>query len=84
MVERQEIAVVNTEPEPESTTEVLASVFERVGEKAARALADAFDIEYDEVAVMALVNGGVNGNGVNTARAIERLPPKADRKRQVG
>jgi len=33
---------------------------------------------------MALVNGGVNGNGVNTARAIERLPPKADRKRQVG
>ena len=47
VVERQEIAVVNTEPEPESTTEVLASVFERVGEKAARALADAFDIEYD-------------------------------------
>ena len=84
VVERQEIAVVNTEPEPESTTEVLASVFERVGEKAARALADAFNIEYDEVAVMALVNGGVNGNGVNTARAIERLPPKADRKRQVG
>ena len=84
VVERQEVKVVSDEYEPTSPAEVLAGVVEKVGERAARALADAFNIEYDEVAVMALVNGDVNGNGVNSARAIEWLPPKADRKRQVG
>jgi hypothetical protein len=88
LIEKAEIAVTTEQTEPQSTAEVLASVLERVGEKAARALADAFNIEYDEAAVMALVNDDVNGNGVNSgvnsARAIEWLPPKADRKRQVG
>jgi hypothetical protein len=84
LIERQEVKVVSDDYEPTSAAEVLAGVVEKVGERAARALADAFNIEYDGVAVMALVNGDVNGNGVNSARAIEWLPPKADRKRQVG
>jgi len=83
VVERQEVKVVSDEYEPTSPAEVLAGVVEKVGERAARALADAFNIEYDEVAVMALVNGDVNGNGVNSsARAVEWLPP--DHKRELG
>src|SRR6516162_1598033 len=83
VVERQEVKVVSDEYEPTSPAEVLAGVVEKVGERAARALADAFNIEYDEVAVMALVNGDVNGNGVNSsARAVELLPP--DHKRELG
>ena len=85
LIERQEVKVVSDEYEPTSPAEVLAGVVEKVGERAARALADAFNIEYDEVAVMALVNGDVNGNGVNSsARAIEWLPPRPDRKRELG
>jgi len=83
VVERQEVKVVSDEYEPTSPAEVLAGVVEKVGERAARALADAFNIEYDEVAVMTLVNGDVNGNGVNSARAIEWRPPRSDPKRQI-
>ena len=82
VVERQEIAIVDTEPEPQSTTEVLASVLERVGEKAARALAEAFDIEFDEAAIRAFYNGS-NGSQAST-RAVEWLPPRPDRKRELG
>jgi hypothetical protein len=79
LVEKQQIEVVNTEYEPQSTAEVLASVLERVGEKAARALADAFEIEYDEAAIRALYNGAQA-----PARALEWLPPRPDRKRELG
>src|SRR6516225_7852699 len=57
LVERQQIEVVNTEPEPTSVAEVLADVMEKVGERAARALADAFNIEFDEAAIRALYDG---------------------------
>src|SRR5262249_42972357 len=69
LVEKQQIEVVNTEPEPQSTTEVLARVLERVGEKAARALADAFELEFPEEILT-----GANGSRAS-AKAIEWRPP---------
>jgi hypothetical protein len=80
-VEKQQIEVVNTEYEAQSTTEVFASVLERVGEKAARALADAFEIEFPEEILSPA--SGPNGSQ-RQQQAIEWLPPEADRKRQVG
>jgi hypothetical protein len=80
-VEKQQIEVVNTEYEAQSTTEVFVSVLERVGEKAARALAAAFEIEFPEEILSPA--SGANGSQAS-ARAVEWLPPKADRKRQVG
>jgi hypothetical protein len=80
-VERQEIEVVNTEYEAQSTTEVFASVLERVGEKAARALADAFEIEFPEE-----ILGPASGSNGSQRRqqGIEWTPPRADRKRELG
>jgi hypothetical protein len=81
LVEKQQIEVVNTEYEAQSTTEVFANVLERVGEKAARALAAAFEIEFPEEILRPA--SGSNGSQAST-KAVEWLPPKADRKRQVG
>ena len=81
LVEKQQIEVVNTEYEPQSANEVLANILERVGEKAARALADAFGLEYDAAAIQALVNGS-NGSQAS-ARAIEWRPPRPDSKREL-
>jgi hypothetical protein len=82
LVERQQIEVVNTEPEPTSVAEVLADVMEKVGERAARALAEAFGVEFDEAAIRALYDGA-NGSQAPT-RAVEWLPPRPDRKRELG
>ena len=57
LVEKQQIEVVNTEYEPTSSVEVLAEVMEKVGEQAARALAAAFGLEFDEAAIRALYDG---------------------------
>ena len=81
LVEKQQIEVVNTEPEPTSVAEVLADVMEKVGERAARALAEAFGIEFDQAAIRALYDGP-NGSQAST-RAVEWLPPRPDRKREL-
>jgi hypothetical protein len=81
LVEKQQIEVVNTEYEPQTAAEVLARILDRLGEKAARALADAFGLEYDEAAIRALINGS-NGSQA-PARAIEWRPPRPDRKREL-
>jgi hypothetical protein len=81
LVEKQQIEVVNAEDEPASATEVLARVLERVGEKAARALADAFGLEYDEAAIMALRNGPSGSQA--PAKVIEWRPPRANRKCEI-
>jgi hypothetical protein len=81
LVEKAEIAVTTEQTEPQSTAEVLANVMEKVGERAARALADAFNVEFDEAAIRALYNGA-NGSQAST-RAIEWRPPRADPKRQI-
>jgi hypothetical protein len=47
MVERQEIAVVNTEDEPACAQEVLHRVAERVSVEAAVTLGRCFDVEFD-------------------------------------
>ena len=85
VVERQEIAVVNTEPEPQSTTEVLAEVMEKVGERAARALAEAFGLEFDQAAIAALYDGPnvpIRAPGISE-RLIEKRRPTNVRKRPV-
>ena len=82
LVEKQQIEVVNTEYEPTSAAEVLADVMEKVGERAARALAEAFGIEFDQAAIRAFYNGA-NGSQAPT-KAIEWLPPRPDRKRELG
>ena len=81
LVEKQQIEVVNTEYEPTSAAEVLADVMEKVGERAARALAEAFGIEFDQAAIRALYDGP-NGSQAST-RAVEWLPPRPDRKREL-
>ena len=75
LVEKQQIEVVNTEYEPTSAAEVLADVMEKVGERAARALAEAFGIEFDQAAIRALYDGP-NGSQAST-RAIEWRPPRS-------
>jgi hypothetical protein len=80
LVEKQQIEVVNTEYEPTSVAEVLADVMEKVGERAARALADAFGIAYDEAAIRAVSNGP---NGSQRQQAIEWRPPRSDPKREI-
>jgi hypothetical protein len=74
MVDRAEMKVVNDEHEPTSIAEVLAGVTRDVGIEAARALAAAFRVEFDEPAVLAVLNG-------LAPRAIEWRPPRAGRKR---
>jgi hypothetical protein len=81
LIDKAEIAVTAEQTEPQSTAEVLANVMEKVGERAARALADAFGITFDEAAIAALHNGA-NGSQA-PARAIEWLPPRPDRKREI-
>ena len=82
LVEKQQIEVVNTEYEPTSAAEVLADVMEKVGERAARALAEAFGIEFDQAAIRALYDGP-NGSQAST-RAIEWRPPRSDPKGELG
>jgi hypothetical protein len=82
LVEKAEIAVTTEQNEPTTVAEVLANVMEKVGERAARALADAFNVEFDEAAIRALYNDA-NGSQAS-ARAIEWLPPRPDRKRELG
>jgi hypothetical protein len=81
LVDKAEIAVTTEQYEPQSSAEVLADVMEKVGERAARALADAFGIEFDQAAIRALYDGP-NGSQTST-RAIEWRPPRADPKRQI-
>src|SRR6516164_8896294 len=81
LVEKAEIAVTTEQTEPQSSAEVLADVMEKVGERAARALADAFNIEFNEAAIRALYNGA-NGSQAPT-KAIEWTPPRADPKREI-
>ena len=81
LVEKQQIEVVNTEYEPTSVAEVLADVMEKVGERAAQALAEAFGIQFDRAAIRAFYNGA-NGSQAST-RAVEWLPPRPDRKREL-
>jgi len=85
LVEKQQVEVITDQYEPQTANEVLARILARLGEKPARALAETFNIEFDLTAIMAVVNGaGVNSNGVNSAKAIEWHPPRADRKRELG
>jgi hypothetical protein len=81
MTQKIELEVNQPEYEPQTAVEVLARIYDRVGERAARALADAFEIPYDEEAIRALINGS-NGSQA-PARAIEWRPPRADRKREL-
>jgi hypothetical protein len=81
MTQKIEVEVNQPEYEPQTATEVLARILDRVGEKAARALADAFQIEYDERAIRALVNGS-NGSQA-PSQALEWRPPRADPKREI-
>jgi hypothetical protein len=85
VVEKQQIEVVNTEYEPTSSAEVLAEVMEKVGERAARALADAFGIEFDQAAIMALYDGqDVPHRGGYSQRLIEEQKPIVNgRKREI-
>jgi hypothetical protein len=82
LVEKQQIEVVNTEYEPTSVAEVLGDLWGKVGERGARALAEAFGIEFDEAAIRAWYNGA-NGSQAPT-KAIEWTPPRADPKRELG
>jgi hypothetical protein len=82
MTQKIELEVNQPEYEPQSANEVLARILNRVGEKAARALADAFQIEYDERAIMALRNSA-NGSQA-PGQALEWRPPRSDPKREVG
>jgi hypothetical protein len=82
LIERQEVKVVSDEYEPQSTAEVLADVMEKVGERAARALADAFGIEFDQAAIRALYDSPDGSQA--TSKAIEWRPPRSDPKRQIG
>ena len=82
LVEKQQIEVVNTEYEPTSAAEVLADVMEKVGERAARALAEAFGIEFDQAAIRALYDGP-NGSQ-RQQQAIEWRPPRSDPKGELG
>jgi hypothetical protein len=85
VVERQEIEVVSAEPEPQTANEVLANILERVGERAARSLADAFGLTYDHAAIMALLDGAnVPHRGGYSQRLIEEHRPIVNgRKREI-
>jgi len=54
---------------------------EKVGERAARALADAFGIEFDQAAIRALYDSPDGSQA--TSKAIEWRPPRSDPKRQI-
>ena len=71
----------STRLRPASANEVLARILDRVGERAARALADAFGLEYDEAAIRAVGNGP-NGSQAS-AKAIEWRPPRPNPKREL-
>jgi hypothetical protein len=85
LVEKQQIEVVGPEYEPQSAAEVLARILDRVGERAARALADAFQIEYDEAAIMALRDSpNAPHRGGYSQRLIEKRRPISNgRKREL-
>jgi hypothetical protein len=85
VVERQEIAVIDTEPEPQTANEVLARIFDRLGEKAARALADGFGLTYDHAAILALCNSqDVPRRDGHSQRMIEERRPMNGRgKREI-
>jgi hypothetical protein len=81
LVEKAEIAVTTEQNEPTSAAEVLADVMEKVGERAAQALAEAFGIQFDRAAIMALYDGP-NGSQ-RQQQAIEWRPPRSDPKREL-
>ena len=85
LIERQEVKVVSDEYEPTSSVEVLADVMEKVGERAARALAEAFGLEFDQAAIAALYDGPnvpIRAPGISQ-RLIEERRPMNVRKRPV-
>jgi hypothetical protein len=85
LVERQQVEVVNADPYENLNThqEIFAKVVEDCGVEAARALAVAFKLDFDEAAIMALCNGasGAASAKVGQARLADResasqaLPP---------
>jgi hypothetical protein len=79
LVEKQQIEVVSAEVEAQTANEVLARILERRGERAARALADAFGLEYNEATTRALINGSYGSQA--PTRAIKWRPPRYDPKR---
>jgi hypothetical protein len=82
VVEKQEVKLVSDEYEPRSAAEVLANVVEKVGEKAARALADAFEIEFpEEILLSAKATNG--SSSAQRQQSIDWRPPRADRKREL-
>ena len=81
MTQKIEVEVNQAEYEPQCCEEVLANVAQMVGIEAAKALAVAFKLEFDEPAIRAWYDGP---NGSQRQQAIEWRPPRSDRKRELG
>ena len=85
LVERKQVEIIE-QSEPTSPAEVLAGVMEKVGERAARALADAFGIEFDETAIRALYDGPnvpIRAPGISQRLIEEQKPIVNGRKREI-
>ena len=83
MVEKQQVEVVSPKREPENAAEVLAEICREVSVKAAKALAEAFEIPWNEGEVLALANGSdVSQPGRYSQHAIEEAKPNG-RKRPI-
>jgi hypothetical protein len=83
LIERQEVKVVSEEYEPQSAVEVLGRICAKLGERPARALAEAFQIEYDECAIRAMCNAGNGSQPGYSQRLIEEQPIVNGRKRPI-
>ena len=83
LVEKQQIEVVNSEYEPATANEVLARVLARLGERAARGLADAFGLPYDQAAIMAVYDSpNVPQHGGYSQRLIKEPKPLVNGRRR--
>ena len=84
MVEKQEIQIAERIEEPNCVEEVLARVAVEVDMGAAKALAAAFKLEWDEDAVLAVINGSGELQRSYNQQAIEEWhPPRSDQKRKI-
>jgi hypothetical protein len=81
LVEKQQIEVVNTEFEPQRAEEVLGRILDRLGERAARALAEAFGLPFDLAAIMAL-RDSPNSQPGYSQRQIEEAKPLVNGRRR--